>query len=78
MNDKKKNLELLRQMLNQEVNSAMFNPDIRDHTPHNVIVIIENEDGHIHCIQPDDVDVKYRMFRAVLNGEVEWLHKKGK
>jgi len=57
------NLKLLREMLNTEVNTAMFNPDVRDHTPQNVIIIIENTDGRIHCIKPDDKELSERMIQ---------------
>lgn len=62
--DTSKNLKLLREMLNTEVNTSMFNPDIRDRTPKNIMIIIENEDGHIHCIKPDD-EVFKRMISKI-------------
>lgn len=66
---KSKNIKLLRGMLNTEVNSAMFNPDVKDHTPINIIIIIENEDGHIHCIKPDNNKISKRMLSVVLDRE---------
>ena len=62
------NLKLLREMLNTEVNTAMFNPDVRDHTPKNIIIIIENEDGHIHCIKPDDERISEKMIQNIAKG----------
>lgn len=54
MSKQNENLKLLRQMLNQEVNSAVFNPDVRDRTPESIIILIKSTCDHVHCIKPDD------------------------
>ena len=59
------NLKELRRIFDTEVNAAKFNPDIRDHTPINIIIIIENDEGHLHCIVPHKV-ISERMFERVI------------
>jgi len=58
------NISRLRQMLNTEVNIAMFNPDVRDHTPESIIIVIRSTDGHTHCITPDG-EIADDMFNAI-------------
>jgi len=72
----KSNLDKLRQMLNTEVNTAMFNPDVRDHTPERVIIIIENSDGHVHCICPNVEDTQ-RMFKTLGYVKGDRIDKQG-
>lgn len=74
---RKTNLDMLRQMLNTEVNTVMFNPDVRYHKPQDIIIIIRNEDDHVHCIKPNNNELVDKMVYSVFP-RMRWLREKVK
>ena len=72
-------MKKLRQMLNQEVNSLAFIPEIRGKMPTDILICIGFDNKHIHTIAPDNEAFGLKAIKGIAEHyglEIDDIRKK--